>query len=174
MLTADRLDALTDSISAIYEEYQQSVINDISRRLGKLKFDSAAWQMQRLTESGLTYQNAVKELAKVTNKSEKELRRIFEKAGVTAMEFDDSIYKAAGLNPLPLNLSPAMARVLSAGLAEIVIDNERCPYTAEEFLKYEYETTKNGDVIDEYPDRENHAIDAVRYALNMVYRVRGA
>jgi hypothetical protein len=118
MLTADQLDALTDSISAIYEEYQQSVINDIARRLGKLKFDSAAWQMQLLTESGLTYQNALKELAKVTNKSEAELRRIFEKAGVTAMEFDDSVYKAAGLNPLPLNLSPAMAQVLAAGLAK--------------------------------------------------------
>jgi hypothetical protein len=118
MLTADQLDALTDSISAIYEEYQQSVINDIARRLGKLKFDSAAWQVQRLTESGLTYQNALKELAKVTNKSEKELREVFEKAGVQAMEFDDAIYKAAGLDPLPLNLSPAMARVLSAGLAK--------------------------------------------------------
>jgi hypothetical protein len=32
------------------------------------------------------------------------------------MRFDDSIYQAAGLNPLPLNLSPAMAQVLAAGL----------------------------------------------------------
>ncbi len=54
-------------------------------------------------------------------------------------------------------------------LAEIVIDNERCPYTAEEFLKYEFETTKNGEVIGEYPDAENHAIDSVRYALSMVW-----
>jgi SpoVK/Ycf46/Vps4 family AAA+-type ATPase len=35
---------------------------------------------------------------------------------VKSMRFDDSIYKAAGLNPLPLNLSPAMAQVLAAGL----------------------------------------------------------
>ena len=33
-----------------------------------------------------------------------------------ALAFDDAIYQAAGLNPLPLNLSPAMTQVLVAGL----------------------------------------------------------
>ena len=41
---------------------------------------------------------------------------MFENAGVKGMRFDDSVYKAAGLNPLPLNLSPAMAQTLAAGL----------------------------------------------------------
>lgn len=118
MLTADELDTLTDPILALYEEYNQSVINDIARRLAGMNFASAAWQMQRLTESGMVYKNALKELAKMTGKSEKELREIFKRAGVKAMAFDDAVYKAAGLNPLPLNLSPAMARVLAAGLAK--------------------------------------------------------
>ena len=54
MLTADQLDALTDPILELYERYQQSVINDISRRLAGLDFarPTAAWQMQRATESG--------------------------------------------------------------------------------------------------------------------------
>jgi len=72
--------------------------------------------MQRLTESGLVYEDAVKELAKLTGKSETALRQMFERAGVKAMKFDDAIYKRAGLNPLPLNMSPAMAQVLAAGL----------------------------------------------------------
>ena len=118
MLTADQLDTLTGPITDLYEQYNQSVINDISRRLVKMgkMTDTAAWQMQRLAESGKVYENALAELAKTTGKSETELRKMFEDAGVKSMRFDDSIYKAAGLNPLPLNLSPAMAQVLAAGL----------------------------------------------------------
>lgn len=58
-------------------------------------------------------------------------------------------------------------------LTEIVIDNESCPYAADEFLKYEYETTKSGEVIGEYPDKDNHGIDSVRYALNLVWARQG-
>lgn len=118
MLLADQLDALPDDIVELYERYNQSVINDIARRLAKMKFDSGAWQMQRLIESGKVYENALTELALLTGKSEAELKRLFQKAGVKAMKFDDTIYRAAGLNPLPLNLSPAMAQVLAAGLAK--------------------------------------------------------
>lgn len=117
MLLADELDALTDPIVALYEEYIQSVINDIARRIASVRMtETAAWQMQRLTESGLIYENAIAELARITGKSRRALRSTFNEAGVTALEFDDSIYRAAGLNPLPINLSPAMASVLSAGL----------------------------------------------------------
>lgn len=59
------------------------------------------------------------------------------------------------------------------GLAAIVIDNERCPYTAEEFLAYEFERTKDGDVISGYPDKNDHQISAVRYGTNRIWKVRG-
>lgn len=101
----------------LYERYSQSVINDIARRLAKMDMTStAAWQMQRLTESGKVYENILDELSRLTGKSEIELKNMFERAGVKAMRFDDAVYRAAGLNPLPLNLSPAMAQVLAAGL----------------------------------------------------------
>ncbi|MBI5954362.1 MAG: hypothetical protein HY865_22120 [Chloroflexi bacterium] len=117
MLLADELDALVDPIVAFYEQYTQSVINDIARRLAGMDMTAtAAWQMQRLTESGLVYENALDELARITGRSKKVLREAFEKAGVQSIAFDDAIYTEAGLNPLPLNLSPAMAQVLAAGL----------------------------------------------------------
>lgn len=50
-------------------------------------------------------------------------------------------------------------------LESIIIDNVKCPKTAEEFLNYELEPDKNGGFKDNYPDRDNHTIDAVRYAL---------
>ncbi|PIP47776.1 MAG: hypothetical protein COX14_05195 [Chloroflexi bacterium CG23_combo_of_CG06-09_8_20_14_all_45_10] len=118
VLTAAAFDELSIPITDLYCLYEQSVINDIARRLAKLKFESAAWQMQRLVESGLTYENALEELSKVTGKTLLELRRIFNAAGVHTLQFDDAIYKAAGLKPLPLNLSPAMLNVLLQGLAK--------------------------------------------------------
>ena len=58
-------------------------------------------------------------------------------------------------------------------LNEIVIDPERCPEAAQEFSQYEYERTRDGEFVDAYPDANNHAIDAVRYALNRVWMRAG-
>lgn len=58
-------------------------------------------------------------------------------------------------------------------LVAIVIDNVRCPKTAEEFLEYEYERDKEGNVISGYPDENNHGIDAVRYATNPIWKKKG-
>ncbi|HAP78600.1 MAG TPA: PBSX family phage terminase large subunit, partial [Ruminococcus sp.] len=58
-------------------------------------------------------------------------------------------------------------------LKEIIIDNKRCPETAKEFLEYEYERDREGNVITGYPDKNNHSIDAVRYALNNIWKRRG-
>ena len=118
MIGFDQLDAMTDPILDLYEQYMVSVINDIARRLAGMNFASAsqAWQMQRLIESGRVYEHAIEELSKLTGKSERELKKLFKAAGVRATRFDDAIYRAAGLKPMPLHLSPAMARVLAAGL----------------------------------------------------------
>lgn len=48
-------------------------------------------------------------------------------------------------------------------LSKIVIDKKRCPKTYKEFVNYEYEKNKDGEFISAYPDKNNHAIDAVRY-----------
>lgn len=59
-------------------------------------------------------------------------------------------------------------------LAAIVIDPERCPDTVTEFSEYEYERDKKtGEVLQGYPDLNNHHIDAVRYATNRIWKRRG-
>ncbi|MGF7145306.1 PBSX family phage terminase large subunit [Anaerotaenia torta] len=60
-----------------------------------------------------------------------------------------------------------------ASLIEIVIDNTRTPHTATEFIEYEYERDKEGNIISGYPDKNNHHIDAIRYALEEIWRRRG-
>ena len=56
---------------------------------------------------------------------------------------------------------------------KIVIDPNRAPRAAEEFVAYEYERDKEGNVIRGYPDKNNHAIDAVRYATESYWKRRG-
>ena len=118
MLTFDQLDALTNPVANLYQDYVDTVINDIVRRLVKLDYSSpsAAWQVQRLNQAGMLYDDILERLTGLTGKSEPELHSIFKEAGVKAMKFDDSVYLKSGLKPLPLNLSPAMVQVLAAGL----------------------------------------------------------
>lgn len=60
------------------------------------------------------------------------------------------------------------------GLATIVIDPEKCPDTAKEFSEYEYETGRDGEVLQAFVDADNHHIDAVRYATNRIWLRVGA
>lgn len=55
-------------------------------------------------------------------------------------------------------------------LNSIVIDPIRCPKTKAEFIKYEYERNKDGEIISGYPDKDNHHIDAVRYATEQIWQ----
>lgn len=116
MLTDAQFDAFVDPVMRLYNDYETSVIEDIARRLKNLDFASAAWQVQRLSESGALYKDILKKLSKLTGQSEAAIAETLKKAGVTAVKFDDEIYRAAGLNPLPLNMSPAMVQALKAAL----------------------------------------------------------
>lgn len=54
---------------------------------------------------------------------------------------------------------------LSNEIDEIIIDPVTCPNAAREFSTYELERDKNGNFKGGYPDKDNHTIDACRYAL---------
>lgn len=79
---------------------------------------------------------------------------------------------------------PAKAAVKGPGSVEygmkwlqkrkIVIDKRRTPNVYREFVGYEYERNKEGDIISGYPDENNHTIDATRYALERVFNRYGS
>lgn len=78
-------------------------------------------------------------------------------------------YRSMGLNCRGAKKGPgslAYSMKWLQSLTAIVIDPEKCPHTAREFTRYCYEKGA-------YPDRDNHHIDAVRYAAAMYWRERG-
>ena len=85
-------------------------------------------------------------------------------------------YRAAGIN--------AKEAIKGAGSVDygmkwlqkrtIVIDKKRTPHAYEEFVNYEYEKNKDDEWVSGYPDANNHLIDAMRYALERVYKRFGS
>lgn len=55
----------------------------------------------------------------------------------------------------------------------IIIDPKRTPNALREFTQYEYVTTKDGEFLADVPDKDNHLIDATRYALDRLINIKG-
>lgn len=55
----------------------------------------------------------------------------------------------------------------------IVIDPARTPRAYKEIIEYEHELDGNGEVIADYPDGNDHWIDALRYAISPMAMRRG-
>lgn len=55
----------------------------------------------------------------------------------------------------------------------LVIDPARTPNAYQEIINYEYDHDKEGNVISGYPDGNDHAISALRYAFEPLFNKRG-
>ena len=82
--------------------------------------------------------------------------------------------RTAGLHTIPCNKYPGSVNYGIRWLQgrHIIIDPRRCPHTWEEFSSYEYMTTKDGEFLADVPDKNNHTIDAVRYAFDRLINDR--
>ena len=80
-------------------------------------------------------------------------------------------YRSLGLNARTAVKGPGSVEYGMKWLQgrTIVIDRRRTPEAWREFSGYEFERDRDGNFISGYPDRENHTIDAVRYALERMY-----
>ena len=85
--------------------------------------------------------------------------------GIVAPSIDE-------LSQLGINCQPAKkgkdsirnGTVWLQNRAEIIIDPVRCPNAAREFQMYEYKRDRTGQWTDLFSEKDNHTIDALRYA----------
>ena len=85
-------------------------------------------------------------------------------------------FKAYGAFIRPADKGPDSVRYgikWLQGLCHIYIDKRRCPETWKEFSQYEYEQDRDGNFISDYPDENNHSIDAVRYGMEKYANRKG-
>lgn len=120
MLTPEYLYRITegaeDIASQLHSNIMQKIIERMMIRIGRgedyLLTAADKWQIEVLQEAGYLLEDIQKELADKTKKQVKEIQEAMEDAGVQALQWDDKIYQAAGLSPVPLLQSPALMRLM--------------------------------------------------------------
>lgn len=83
-----------------------------------------------------------------------------------------SDFRACGLDAKEARKGPGSVEYGMKWLQgrKIVIDPRRTPKAYKELSEYEYDRDKEGNVITGYPDKNNHFIDATRYATEQIWR----
>ena len=104
----------------LWQQVEDDILQDIARRMKSLSepgplTPTAIWQAWRLAETRAVRSNTVATLARYTGKSRAEIKRLLETAGAQTLAADDAVYTAAGLDPPPVNQSPALLNLLNAG-----------------------------------------------------------
>lgn len=120
MLDPDYLLRISEGGEAIAETLHDEIIKQIVDRIAArlARGDDYVltavdkWQIQVLMDSGLLREEIEKILSKYTGLMQKEIAEAMEAAGVKSMEWDEAIYRAAGLSSTPLEQSPYLVRLM--------------------------------------------------------------
>lgn len=120
MLTPEYLLHVSEGAEEIAEELHREIINRIiermMHRIGRgedyILTATDKWNLEVLRDAGYLLEDIQKEISEKTGIQEDEIRSAMRDAGIKALEYDDKIYRAGGLEPLPLEQSPYIAALM--------------------------------------------------------------
>ena len=120
MLKPDYLLHISEGAENIAEQLHIDIVNQIVDRIltrldrgdNYLLTSTDKWQIEVLQDAGVLLEDIEREIARRTKQQEKEIKSAMEEAGVTALDYDDEIYRNAGLSPVPLTQSPHLVRIM--------------------------------------------------------------
>ena len=115
MLTPSQYDAIADQIVDLYAQLNESIVEDVARRIMKTGTisESARWQLKQLQESGMLYDDVIAEISRINGQSQQEIQNLFRNAGIESVRNDNIFYKPTGNQVL--RLSDSALQVLNAG-----------------------------------------------------------
>ena len=104
--------------SELHTDIIRRIVERIMIRLGRgedyILTQTDVWNLRVLQDAGFLLEDIQKEIAKRTKLQEQEIAEAFEESGISALNYDDAIYKAAGLSPVPLTQSPYLMRLMQS------------------------------------------------------------
>jgi len=120
MLTPKQLQEIADRMQPVLDELNNWIIQDIVKRVvARLeKFHqfeittTSQWQAQVMIDAGGHLEDLQREIVSYTRKSNDEVRRIFQEAGLEAYEADAETMRQAGVDVPPLRQSPRIQKIL--------------------------------------------------------------
>lgn len=115
-----QLSEIPNNIVSIYQDLEDWIIEDISRRIAKAGTitDTAKWQLERSKEFGMaeaTLKEKIKETLKLSNKA---IDKIFQEAMLSSIKQDNVIYEQAKLTPIHLQDNKQLQDYLSAAIKQ--------------------------------------------------------
>ena len=116
MLTQEQWDLIEKQANKLYNNLELEIIQEIAERIANVGYANTVVLNNTLIaqEMGMLYQDVINHVAQYNNSTETEIEQIFEEAGISSLEYDDNIYRLAGLNPTALKQSKGMWQLLTA------------------------------------------------------------
>lgn len=116
MLTPKQWEEIGKQAEQIYNQLELEIIQEIAERIANVGYANTVVRNDIIIgqEMGLMYEDIINMVANYNETSTTQIREIFEKAGIKSLEYDDTIYKEAGLKPIPLKQSKSMWQLLEA------------------------------------------------------------
>lgn len=116
MITPEQWDIIGKQANQLYNQLELEIIQEIAERIANVGYANTVVLNDLLIaqEMGVMYEHIIQLVAKYNNTSASQIKEIFETAGVKSLEYDDNIYKLAGLEPKPLKQNTGMWQLLSA------------------------------------------------------------
>lgn len=116
MITPEQWAIIEKEASKIYSDLELEIIQEIAERIANVGYANTVALNDILIaeEMGIMYQDIINLVAKYNNASVSQIQEIFETAGASSLEYDDNIYKLAGLKPMPIKQSVGMWKLLEA------------------------------------------------------------
>ncbi len=119
MLTPEELLAIVETMHPLIDELNIWITADLIKRLmarlerGEAFFTATDdWQVQVYQEAGGHLEALQRELVRWIKLADKEIKSIFEDAGIKALARDNAFYAARGLEGFPITQSEGMLRLL--------------------------------------------------------------
>ena len=116
MLTEQDFIKIEKQAVQIYQNLELQIIEEIATRIANFEYANTVVinDLRIAQEMGFLYQDIVRLVAEYNNTTYENVNQIFYEAGEKTLNFDDKIYKEAGLNPTPLKQDESINQIMNA------------------------------------------------------------
>lgn len=119
-LTPEELKGIPEGFVKLFQELEDFIISDISRRIAKVGSltDSAKLQVIRANEIGISIDSIKEKVEEILKISDEKLEEIFKSAGLYSMSKENALYSAAGLGEVSVLENTALKSIIYASIKQ--------------------------------------------------------